>query len=206
MEWSFMNRPFKKIWIALPVLLLLSGLFIGCGKDGNMKAVTGGDRPIVPGHGYPPGQGSQLVWLSELSIVDKSAYRKFLGEFGLQCNQFSWINIGISNCKAWDRRAAIQLMLSSPKVPAYGEATVFVYPDGYFNLYYPGAPIRISGAFEPSHADTKFELRRIGYTNTYSYDAVLRVVATGQPTDNQLQVEVYYRGLVFGRAVVNRIH
>lgn len=195
----------RKLWRVIPVMAFSVGVMMGCGseKSGNNNYIPP-MNPIAPGGPTNPNSptGTALMWGNQFNITSASTYRTFLREFGVVCDPYSWINIGSISCENWDSRAYLEFGLMGATIHdtqgVTGFARVYAYPEYSYNPYSPGYPIQIQGTYVWINGKTAYELRTTGMGGTQSYNAVLRVVVQGQPTDNTVRVELHYRNTLMG--------
>ena len=197
-----------RTWIIIPVLAFVVGVVVGCSEDDGKKKSkkNSPDTPCAHPCNDPDRINGANVWGERFRISKNGLYKDFLKEYGVLCDPYSLRNWGIYSCDSWDQSAYLEISLNSKEVPSTGTATIWAYPSGMWAYGVPGFPVSISGEFKKTKVDGKdgFGLITFGIPGTGSYNARLKVMATGLASDNQIYVKIFYRDKEMGRSILYR--
>jgi|GEM_PF-4194499 len=153
------------------VITLFSALIMsacGGGSSGSSNGiVTTGPNGIITGLNCPVGQiyspTSGCVsstayslgrYTGQLSAIDQSQMVNMLTLMGA-CNQYSIVNIGLSNCSSYSSRAFVVLNVSG----TYGQGTLYVGASSMYNMSSAVIPLTIAGPLNPINNSTGYVIQ-----------------------------------------------
>lgn len=153
------------------VITLFSALIMsacGGGSSGSSNGiVTTGPNGIITGLNCPVGQiysptsgcvsstaDSLGRYTGQLSAIDQSQMVNMLTLMGA-CNQYSIVNIGLSNCSSYSSRAFVVLNVSG----TYGQGTLYVGASSMYNMSSAVIPLTIAGPLNPINNSTGYVIQ-----------------------------------------------
>ena len=190
-----------KALLKLAIITTIAAIaIVGCGD----KDKGGGDPFLNQPPGFPFGVNGQGLdqFRGTVSLTDRGLYQQYLEEAGL-CSRDAFIIGSINTCKQIDGAPFVAISFQAREYNASwglpAQVVVNVISDYRWGQNGQVSNQANQATFYRINNNEQLE------ADVFTRSSQLRLILTGLPTDNQILVELVYRGRSMGQASLTRL-
>lgn len=159
------------------------------------------------------GQNPGLRWGFSLQHINRDQFEALMRDFGGFCDQYTW-NFGTAKCDNYSNAGFVIIEVNNADAT---EAQITIgagasSPTSYYDPYLGGSqyyPMHVRAMVYKINANTGIEFRGTGIAGTRSWNAqfdqgIVVVSESSLLTANKFKADLYYRGVKFADAPVER--